>query len=276
MRTTTIPTLPVATAALILAMAILALASGTRSSQAQGPIDMGLDMEITGNAADALGPIERCYELAWSGTPFDGIADWTIDVYVTGDTLSPQAYDAWVTYDDNKVHVLQAAPTDPRIKMPGAMDLSGYQVGQASFGAIYLNPPYNGIPGDGTLVRIGLDVGASGLVAFGFAKGAYISAPGSLQHSVTTLGGQLAINNTCAVGGAVDISEGGANTPAGATAGSDIPGGASTGSGTSVDSAAASTGDWSAWNYAALAAGAAVAAAAVAVGAWYARRRWLT
>jgi hypothetical protein len=276
MKTTTIPTLPVATLALILAMAVLALASGTSTSEAQGPIQMGLDMETTGNTASTLGPVDGCYELAWSGTPFDGVADWTIDVYVSGDTLSPLAYDAWVTYDNNKVHVLQGAPTDPLIKMPGAGDLSGYQVGQASFGAIYLELPYNGIPGDGTLVRIGLDIGASGVVTLGFAKGAYISTPGSLQHPVSTLGGQLAINSTCAVGGSVDISEGGADTPADAAAGSDIPGSAGAGSGTSVDSAADPGAGWSAWYYAAAIGGAAAAAAAVAVGAWYARRRWLT
>jgi hypothetical protein len=265
MKTMRILNLGFAILGLFLAATILAFLA--RTSHAQGPIQMGLDMETTGNTASALGPIARCHELTWSGTPFDGVADWTIDVYVAGDTLSPLAYDAWVTYDNAKVHVLQAAPTDPLIKMPGAMNLSGYQVGQASFGAIYLNPPYNGIPGDGTLVRVGLDIGASGIVAFGFAKGAYISAPGSLQHPVTTVGGQVAVNEGCpaaptptpppSVGGTIEISAGGSDTSAGSAA---------------ADSSA----DSSAWYYAALAGGAAMVILAVASGAWYARRRWLS
>jgi hypothetical protein len=273
MNTIRISSLCLATVGLILAVAVLALASGTRTSQGQGAVDMGLDMEITGNTASTLGPVDGCYELAWSGTPFDGVADWTIDVYVAGDTLSPLAYDAWVTYDNAKVHVLQVAPTDPLIKMPGAMNLSGYQVGQASFGVIYPNPPYNGIPGDGTLVRIGLDVGASGFVAFGFAKGAYISAPGSLHHAVTTVAAQLAINEDCpagptpspSVGGAVEIHVNGSDGAADSGPGPE----------TSVDPSAASGAGSSTWYYAALAGGAAAMVLAVVSGAWYAKRRWL-
>ena len=174
---------------------------------------MGLDMEITGNEAITLGSVQRCYGIAWSGTPFDGVADWTIDVYVTGDTQAPLNYDAWVTYDNAKVHVLQVAPTDPLIKMPGAQNLSTYYQGQAAFGASYFNPPYNGIGGDGALVRIGLDIGASGIVAFGFAKGGYRSAAG--LHAVTTLPGELAINGTCGsspVGGVAELPDVASNT----------------------------------------------------------------
>ena len=273
MNTIRISSLCLATVGLIVVVAVLALASGPRTSEAQGAIDMGLDMEITGNTASTLGPVDGCYELAWSGTPFDGVADWTIDVYVSGDTQSPLAYDAWVTYDNAKVHVLQSAPTDPIIKMPDAENLSGYQVGQASFGAIYLDLPYNGIPGDGTLVRIGLDIGGSGIVAFAFAKGAYVSHPGNLQHMVTTVAAQLAINEDCpavpaptpSVGGAIEISVGGSDGAADSGPGPE----------TSVDPRAASGAGSSTWYYAALAGGAAAIVLAVVSGTWYARRRRL-
>lgn len=218
---------------------------GARTSEAQGAIEMGLDMEITGNTASTLGSIQQYYEIDWSCTPFDGVADWTIDVYVAGDTLSPLAYDAWVTYDDAKVHVLQSTPTDPLIKMPGAMNLSTYYQEQAAFGASYFSPPYNGIPGSGTLVQIGLDIGVSGVVDFQFAKGAYKSAAG--LHPVTTLAGRLAINSTCSpsVGGVAELP--------------DVPSGAG-----------------SPTRYSMVLAVAAVTGAVVlGAGAMYARRRWL-
>lgn len=135
------------------------------------------------------------------------MADRTIDVYVTGDTQAPIVYDAWVTYDNSKVHVLQAAPTDPLVKMPlGALDLSGYQAGQASFAAEYSAPPYNGIAGNGTLVRIGLDIGGSGVLTFDFAKGAYRTQAG--LHAVATVPGKLAVNTTCpSVGGLAELPD---------------------------------------------------------------------
>jgi len=146
--------------------------------------------------------------VAWSGAPFDGVADWTVDVYVTGDTQAPIVYDSWITYDNSKVHVLQTAPTDPLIKMPGALNLSGYEPGQASFAAMYSAPPYNGIPGNGALVRVGLDLGGSGVAVFGFAEGAYRSEDG--LHFVSTMSGRLAVNTTCpttAVGGTAQIPD---------------------------------------------------------------------
>lgn len=176
---------------------------------------MGLDMEITGNSASTLGPVQRCYEVAWSGTPFDRIADWTIDVYASGVTQAPRSYDAWVTYDNSKVHVVQGAPTDTLIKMPGAQNLSTYYQEQAAFGTIYPNPPFNGIPGDGSIPRIGLDVNfAAGptVVTFGFAKGANRSAAGS--HPSITGTGLLAISQDCAVGPTVTPTSSGTPTPA--------------------------------------------------------------
>jgi hypothetical protein len=189
------------------AAAVRAVVGGTRTSEAQGAIEMGVDMEVTGNSADTLGTLERCYEIDWSGTPFDGIADWTIDVYVRGDTQAPISYDAWVTYNDARVHVV--APTDTLIKIPGASDYSDSlpdSDGQFNAGAFYLDPPYNGIPGDGALVRIGLDIGARGIVTFGFAKGGYRSEAG--LHTVTTVPALLAINSRCPpVGGIAELPD---------------------------------------------------------------------
>jgi len=191
---------------LLVAVGLLHLLGAALPVEAQGAIGMGLDMDTAGNTASTLGLVERCYELAWSGTPFDGVADRTIDVYVVGDTQAPIVYDAWITYDNSKVHVLQAAPTDPLIKMPGALNLSGYQAGQASFAAEYTAPPYNGIAGNGILVRIALDIGDSGVLTFDFAKGAYRSQAG--LHSVATAPGQLAVNATCpSVGGIAELPE---------------------------------------------------------------------
>jgi len=135
-------------------------------------------------------------------------------VYVTGDTQAPLNYDAWVMYDSSKVHVV--SPTNPLIKMPGAQnfgDSPPNSDGQFNAGASYLSPPYNGISGNGTLVRIDLDIGGSGVVAFAFAKGGYRSAAG--LHAVTTVAGRLAINGTCSVGGMAELPDvaSGADSP---------------------------------------------------------------
>jgi hypothetical protein len=99
-----------------------------------------------------------------------------------------------------------------------------------------------GIAGDGTLMRIGLDIGASGVVVFslnGASETAYTSDAGS--HPITLDSGRLAINDSCAippVGGIAELP--------------DVSGLAGR-------------------NYIALA-GIGAAVAALAAGAWYARR----
>src|SRR4030042_5885139 len=148
---------------LLVAVGLLCAIGATPAAQAQGAIQMGLDMNTAGTTASTLGIVQLCHQVAWSGTPFDGVADRTVDVFVRGDTQAPIVYDAWIAYDNSKVHVLQTAPTDPLIKMPlGALNLSGYQPGQASFAAMYDGPPYNGILGDGTLGRMGPASGGHG------------------------------------------------------------------------------------------------------------------
>jgi uncharacterized repeat protein (TIGR01451 family) len=126
---------------------------------------------------------------------------------VTGDTQAPIAYDASLNYDQTKVHI--AAPdTDPGIKMPGSLDLSEAlpdSDGTFSAGALYLaGGP--GTAGNGTLVRVGLDIGGSGLIAFSLSAPpftAYASCQNPplcdewAEHPVTRDTGRLAINTSC-------------------------------------------------------------------------------
>jgi len=174
-----------------------------------GPITMGIDPETTCNSATTLGAVESCVRVDVPNPAFDGVSDYTIDVYVAGDVDIPTSYDAWVTYDTDKVHVVQGSPTQPLIKMPGAYDLATYDCDEGTcFGSIYLMPPYDGIPGDGTLVRVGLDIGATGLVTLGlFQVLGVVPAYRSCQdppacgdrplHAVTAASAMLAINQDC-------------------------------------------------------------------------------
>jgi len=185
-------------------------ATPTPTPAPPGAITMGVDPETTCNSATTLGALESCVRVDVPNPAFDGLSDYTIDVYVAGDVDLPVAYDAWVTYDEDKVHVLQESPTDPLIKMPGALDLTNYGCaeGQACFSAIHLSPPFEGIAGDGTLVRIGLDIGAAGIATFGFYQApgivpSYVSCqdPPACEdrptHPTTAVSAMLAINQDC-------------------------------------------------------------------------------
>jgi hypothetical protein len=107
---------------------------------------------------------------------------------------------------DAIVHVADPG-TDTVIKMPpapGRFDPSEARPdtnGLFSAGPVYLNVGESGTPGDGTLVRIGLDIGGSGLVTFvldpppATAYASWDSYPGG--HPVTLDAGELAINQDC-------------------------------------------------------------------------------
>ena len=101
---------------------------------------------------------------------------------------------------DAIVHV--AAPgTDTRIKMPGGLDLGETPPdsdGVFAAGVAYLDPTKSGIPGNGTLLRVGLDIGGSGLVTLALNPplgSAYVSEAES--HTLTLIPAQLAINQDC-------------------------------------------------------------------------------
>jgi hypothetical protein len=193
-------------------------------------IEMGIDPETTGNTcgpspADCtLGVVEKCYavtcpsaECTWDGSStFDGISDYLIDVYIddpAGSAPAPAGYDAWVNYDQTKVHI--AAPgTDGKIRMPGAdvggsdaatlPDSDGKFIGGWLFMATAAKPGVNTYIGNGPLMRLGLDIGASGLVTFSFDEvgSGYLSIgaggwPAMQDHAVTFKVAQLAINQEC-------------------------------------------------------------------------------
>jgi hypothetical protein len=132
-------------------------------------------------------------------TACDTGSDYNIDIVVTGDTQAPDYYDVNLNYDSTKVHV--AAPgTDTYIKMPGGFCLNDAlpdSDGSFAAGCSYLaGGP--GTPNDGTITRVGLDIGSSGLVTFTFNDYPltdYHSAGG--DHPVVLGSGQLAINTAC-------------------------------------------------------------------------------
>ena len=164
-----------------------------------GPVEMGIDPDTTGNTADTLGTLESCVRVDVPSPSFDGVSDYSIDVYVKGDTAAPLAFDARVTYDQTKVHIT-APGTDTLVKMPEATDLSDRPPDSDSHfvgGVIYIHDA-EGIPGDGTLMRLGLDIGAPGVVTFDFSKASYLSvASDPVPHPTSSKTAQLAINEEC-------------------------------------------------------------------------------
>jgi hypothetical protein len=181
--------------------ALLVACAVEEESEAQGEtVEMGIDPEVTGNTATTLGTLEDCVRVDVPSPAFDGVSDYNIDVYVQGDTQAPVAYDAYVTYDATKVHI--AAPgTTTLIKMPGASPFSDALPdtdGRFTAGAVYLSGG-PGTAGDGTLMRLGLDIGGAGVVTFDFDPDseatAYASPSG--DHPVTRIAAQLAINEDC-------------------------------------------------------------------------------
>ena len=230
-----------------LAVALVLLVSwaldAKETAQAQGTVNFDIDPEITGNNANTLGTVEDCVQLDVPSPAFDGISDYNIDIVVSGDTQAPTAYDVSLNFDSNKVHIAEPG-TNRLIKLPGAVSLgemlpdsvSPY-VASASY---YMGA---GTAGDGTLMRVGLDIGASGMVAFSLnaaLQTAYTSDAGS--HPITLDSGRLAINDSCAI------------SPVGGMA--ELP---------DVSELAGRNCIGLAWL--------AAAAAALAAGGWYARRR---
>jgi hypothetical protein len=181
---------------------------GGGSTRAEaGTVEMGIDPEVTGNTASTLGTLEYCVRVDIPSPAFDNVSDYDIDVYVRGDTQAPEAYDAYVTYDASKVHI--AAPgTNTLVKLPGASTI-GDPVpdadGEFVAAVAYLSGG-PGTAGDGTLLRLGLDIGASGLVTFDFEAHAdsttYFSLSGEepIRHPIARMTALLAINEDCPPG----------------------------------------------------------------------------
>ncbi|UCH86931.1 MAG: thrombospondin type 3 repeat-containing protein, partial [Dehalococcoidia bacterium] len=161
---------------------------------ALGTVNFAIDAEITGNSANTLGTVEQCVRVDGSGG-FDELADVTIDVVVQGDTQAPKVYDAYVNYEPSKVDPVS---WDGVIKLPGALDFTYDRSSDSRFigAAIYLTDD-SGIPGDGTLVRIDLDIDFSTptIAIFDFARAQYKSVAGS--HPTTDRAALVAINMDC-------------------------------------------------------------------------------
>ena len=108
--------------------------------------------------------------------------------------------------DDGDVLVHVAAPgTDALVKMPGAFDMSDSPLpdnnGVFHAGAIHFSG-MGGTPGDGTIIRLGLDIGGSGVATFTLNPSplsAYNSAVAPSGHPVNVYpaGARLAINQDC-------------------------------------------------------------------------------
>ncbi len=194
----------IATASAVLALiAVLGFRLlGGQEVSAQGNVDFDIDPDNTGNTASTIGNgVQGCYRVDGSGG-FDGTADITIDVVVQGDTLAPVAYDAWVIYEPTKVDPVS---WDGIIKLPGALDFTGKVPPQLNGGALYFGGG-PGIAGDGTIVRINLDIDFTTptVATFSFARGAYTSTP-DVVHPTTNDTGLLAINTNCPAYADVEI-----------------------------------------------------------------------
>ena len=207
-----------------------ALVSPVPTLAQAGVIEMGIDPETTGNTCGpspddcTLGTVESCYaitcpseECTWDGSSsFDGTSDYVIDVYVddpAGSAPAPVVYDAWVYYDEAIVNIADPG-TDGKIKAsgydfgggdePSLPDADGKFIGGWMFMAATPNPGVNAYIGDGPLLRLGLDIGASGLVTFSLDElgCTYLSIassgwPNIASHSLTFQTAQLAINQDC-------------------------------------------------------------------------------
>jgi len=209
-----------ASAVLVLTVVIGVRLLGWQGASAQGFVNFDVDPNTTGNTASTLGTVEQgCYAITcpsanctWNGSSsFDNVSDYQVDIVVSGDTQAPTTYAASLNCDSNKVHI--AAPgTDDLVKLPGAFSLGKtlpISVSPYLAGAWYFAGA--GTEGDGTLVRVGLDIGASGVVVFSLNSAPdteYTSDAGS--HPITLDSGRLAINDSCAippVGGIAELPD---------------------------------------------------------------------
>jgi len=174
-----------------------------------GCVAVGAAETNCSNSKNVLGEVQGCVRVD-GATAFDKVRDYQIDAVVTGNTTQLFSYDAWVTYDNTRVNVLDVGgvpKSNPLIKNPGATNFCTDEVpgdarmsigGQANCGASYSGLPGTGWAGDGTILRLSLDIDFTnpGVVTFAYAKGKYIDSAGDL-HASTTGSGKLAIGVDC-------------------------------------------------------------------------------
>jgi len=196
-----------ASAVLVLTVVIGVRLLGGQGAFAQGTVNYDLDPLTTGNTASTIGPggVEACVRVNYTASGFDDVSDYNVDVVVQGDTQAPDYYDVQLNYDNSTLVHVAATGTDLYIKLPGSFCLSdGLPDSDGTFvaGCSYLAAPA-GTAGDGTIMRVGLDIDgtSSGVVNFSFnpyPQSDYHSAAG--DHPVTFGTGILAINTPCPAG----------------------------------------------------------------------------
>jgi len=185
-----------AVAAPFLTLAVLHVLDGT--AQALETVNFDVDPNVTGNSANTLGPVEDCVRVDIPSPAFDGESDYVIDIVVTGDTQAPTDYTASLTYASNKIHIADPG-TDTDIKLQGAVDSS--ETRPDSDGTYQANVMYffggPGTAGNGTITRLGLDIGGSGVVYFGLIEPSTTYSSGAGSHQITVDDAWLAINMPC-------------------------------------------------------------------------------
>jgi len=185
-----------AVAAPFLTLAVLHVLDGT--AQAQDTVNFDVDPNVTGNSPNTLGTVEECVrvDVDVSGG-FDGNIDYSIDIVVTGDTQAPTGYTASLAYHSGKIHIVD--PTDTDIKLQGAVD--GSESRPDSDGTYDASVMYimggPGTAGNGTITRVGLDIGSSGLVTFYLIAETTSYTSGAGSHQITLDDAWLAINMPC-------------------------------------------------------------------------------
>jgi pimeloyl-ACP methyl ester carboxylesterase len=171
-------------------------ATGGNSISAQGTVHFDIDPDPTGNTVGTLGTVEDCVRVDVNPANFgDGVADVTIDMVVSGDTLAPVSYDASLIWDID----------EPKVNAVSWSDLDKLASGSSSYtsggpGYLFANAVNlflrRGTAGDGYIVRVNLDVLASGITNFSY-WGAHYYSQTDASHPVTLGTGQLAINTDC-------------------------------------------------------------------------------
>jgi hypothetical protein len=168
---------------------------------------MAIDPDSAGNDATTLARTEACVRIDVDPADFDdGVADHSIDVFVKGDTQAPTTYDAWFYY--KKPGAVDPVSWNDTIKLPLADAFTNdiEPVSRFNAGAAYLSGG-PGTAGDGTIVRVDLDVIGPGLASFefAFARNAYWSVAGA--HELTTMSSPLAlaINTNCNTDRALEL-----------------------------------------------------------------------
>ncbi len=191
-------------AAAILALILVAGFSplGPQQASAQGTVNFDIDPDITGNSANTLGIVESCAQVNVDpANMYDGVADVIIDIVVWGATYAPVGYDVSLNYEPWSVQIVPP-DTDCLIKTPGAVDFGETlpdDDGTFACGAFYWTGG-PGIPGDGTIVRIGLDILHDGMTILTLEEPiVYMSGSSQIPtyHPLTTDSAYLAINNNC-------------------------------------------------------------------------------